>query len=166
MFSYCLWDRNNISITHSLSSYSEPKCTINSIKWLLRTFCASLMDQYLAEPLSETLPPVVDRNKCRDSQLDSRQRMRDLETVVNERSPSNPSPWGSGNPVKRRQKEKYTSQREWRTPRKWSPLNTAEPTHIRTHRDYSSVHRTKMHLHKLRSQCWEKKWTHVPIPNP
>lgn len=41
-----------------------------------------LVGQCLAKPSSEKLSPAVDRNKCRDTQLDYVQRVRGLETFI------------------------------------------------------------------------------------
>jgi hypothetical protein len=65
----------------------------------------------------QRLPFAVDGHKYRDSQLDKMQRVRDLKTVLNGMSLSNPSPQASGNSTEE-EEERWKSQWEWRTPRK------------------------------------------------
>ena len=60
---------------------------------------AILRDPCLIQP-PEKLPPAADGNKYRDSQPDIMKQRETLEhSALNEMSPSNPSPQGSGNPV-------------------------------------------------------------------
>ena len=119
-----------------------------------------LTDQCLAQASSQNLLPATDRNKYRDPQPDTTQRVRDLGTLSPKwMSLPNASPQSSGNRREDEAERVLTARRDrghqdnktlWISKCKW------------THRDWSSRHRAYTGLHiytislrlALLYDCW------------
>ena len=113
------------------------------------------IDQCLAQPSSERLPPIADGSKCRDAQPDSVQRARDLGTLSLK--------WDV--PIKPLQKRKESQEPEGKEAvRRYKAFCTQQDGHTCEPRD--GQHAQSLHRSVLDGALELREMDTASIPHP